>query len=557
MNSIRSYASRTARHFAGLLLLTASALLADVPNVVGTISSVQYFDHYGAHASTIKFQLSGTNFALTGDIGFDHLLNFSFGKIYDSSGTPATAIFSPTVSRTVDAPFSVVGPPAFSNLSFTYNGITYTNVQVALNLSGAPATVPNIFVPAYNGFYGGSVANVPFVMTAVVSAYAAPPTTPNTPSGPPIISVSISGGGNYSATGTGAAPASNTSGVSASDTYQFFANQTAFASDPATQGTWNGAYGGDGYLLAGGSTYVPAYAAVNVSGASNYTWTPQTTDPRALQSGPNATSRMASAYTANAFNINLNFTDGLPHRVSLYLLDYDTSTRVETITIRDANSGAILDTETIANFHNGTYATWNLQGAVTINVKTASGASAVVSGIFFGPPGVVIAPAVRSFSEVNYFTIDKTTQGAWPTKYGSTGYNIAGVPGATSNAVVSAAFPYTWVGQTNDPRALQTTPGGANRIASAFTQYAGSSIRIYIPGGFRQRVALYLLDWDNAGRTQTITVTDSFTGAVIDTRTMSGFQAGQYASFVITGSVVMTVASAGPTAPVVSGIFID
>lgn len=545
--------------FAALLLSTASTLLADVPNVSGTMSSVEYFDHYGGRASTISFQLSGTNFALTGNIGLDHLLNFGSGKVLDSTGTPATAIFNPTVARTVDAPYSVFAPPAFSSLSFTYNGTTYTNVQVTMNFAGAPATVPSSYASCSCGFYGGSVSNVPFTMTALVSAYAAPPATPNTPSGAPIISVAISGGGNYNAAGVGAAPGSGTVGVNASATYQLFANPTAFTTDATTQGAWNGAYGGDGFLLANGPSYVPSYVAANVSGASSYTWAPQTLDPRALQSGLNATSQMAAAYTANNFNINLNFTDGLSHRVSLYLLDYDTSTRSETITIRDANSAAILDTETISNFHNGLYATWNLQGAVTINVKTTAGASAVISGIFFGPPGVLLTPPIKSFTEAKNFTVDKTTQGTWLGRYGSAGYTIANGPSSTSNALVSGAINYTWAGQTSDPRALQSNPGGTNRIASAFTQYPGSSfkINVYVPSGQTQRVALYLLDWDNAGRTEKITITDLSTGAVLDTQTVSGFQNGQYASWVITGSAVLTITPVGSSSPVVSGIFFN
>ena len=545
-----------------LALILAPGVRADVPdvpNVAGTISSVQYVDHYGAHTYSISFLLSGANFSLTGSVGFDHLLNFTPGKAFDYTGTQAAAIFNPTVTRTVDAPYSVLAPPASSNLSFTYNGATYTNVQVALSFSGAPATIPNIFVPNGNGFYGGSVSNVPFTMTAVVSAYAAAPSTPNTPTGPPLVSVTISGGGNYSATGVGADTASNTTGVNASATYQLYANPTAFTTDTTTQGSWNGAYGGDGYWIANGSTYAPSYAAINVSGASAYTWAPQTSDPRALQNGVNATTRLASAYTSNNFDINLYFTDNLPHRVSLYLVDYDTNSRLETITIRDANSGATLDSETISNFHNGVYATWNLQGAVTIHVQSAGGGNAVVSAIFFGPPGVLTTPPVRSFAEAIYFTLDKTTQGAWTGRYGSEGYILANGASSTSNVTAVGALNYTWAGQTSDPRALQTAPGSPNRIASAYTQYAGSSFKININvwDGGGQRVALYLLDWDGAGRSEKITVTDVFTGNVLDTQTVSDFQNGQYASWAVTGSVVFTITPIGWSSPVESGIFFD
>ena len=151
--------------------------------------------------------------------------------------------------------------------------------------------------------------------------------------------------------------------------FQFSSNPLGFTTDAATQGAWNGKYGGEGYLIANGPAYLPPYAAVSTAQATPYTWAPLTSDPRALQNGVGATSGIASAFYGNNFNVNVTFTDSYVHRVALYLLDFDTSTRSETITIINANTGAVLDTRTLSGFRNGLYATWNLQGNVRINVK--------------------------------------------------------------------------------------------------------------------------------------------------------------------------------------------
>ena len=66
-----------------------------------------------------------------------------------------------------------------------------------------------------------------------------------------------------------------------------------------------------------------------------------------------------------------------------------------------------------------------------------------------------------------------------------------------------------------------------------------------------------MLDWDNAGRAETITISDLSTGAVLDTRTFSGFQGGQYASWMISGNVVIRVTPAAGSSPVVSGVFFN
>jgi len=103
-----------------------------------------------------------------------------------------------------------------------------------------------------------------------------------------------------------------------------------------------------------------------------------------LQVSSGSSSRIASTYYSySSFTIDVNLTDGNMHRIALYLLDWDTSSRSETISILDAASNTVLDTETFSGFHNGVYAAWNVRGHVLIEVKLNGGSNAVVSGLFF------------------------------------------------------------------------------------------------------------------------------------------------------------------------------
>ena len=87
---------------------------------------------------------------------------------------------------------------------------------------------------------------------------------------------------------------------------------------------------------------------------------------------------------ASSFNIKLNLTDGNAHRVAVYFLDWDAS-RTQTITILDAATGAVLDTRSIANFHNGEYAVWTLQGNLIIQASPVNFAGPLVGALLFGP----------------------------------------------------------------------------------------------------------------------------------------------------------------------------
>jgi hypothetical protein len=95
--------------------------------------------------------------------------------------------------------------------------------------------------------------------------------------------------------------------------------------------------------------------------------------------------------------VDLNFTDGAPHDVAIYFLDWDGLNRTQTVQVLDANSGAVLDTRPLSNFSNGTYLVWTLTGHVTVKLTNTGPNSAVLSGIFFGSGGFGTAAVTGPF----------------------------------------------------------------------------------------------------------------------------------------------------------------
>jgi hypothetical protein len=165
---------------------------------------------------------------------------------------------------------------------------------------------------------------------------------------------------------------------------------TFLKNDTTTQGNWTSAYGADGYDVSQDpNVNIPGYAQVSFSNQSDYTWASSTSDGRALEKPENLSDRIAGTWYTNgvsSFTIDVNLTDGNTHQVALYALDWDSSSRAETIKVLDAGTGTVLDTQTLAagSFHNGEYLVWNIKGHVEFEIDYNGGYNAVISGLFFG-----------------------------------------------------------------------------------------------------------------------------------------------------------------------------
>jgi hypothetical protein len=333
---------------------------------------------------------------------------------------------------------------------------------------------------------------------------------------------------------------------------------TAVRTDAATEGNWNGVYGADGYVLFGGSSNLPAYAQVSASGEQEWTWDPAPTDPRAPQDPASSSGRIAASdYSGSGFTIDVDLTDGNAHQVALYLLDWDQRDRAETVQVTDATTGAVLDSASVSNFANGQWLVWNLSGSVQIRITNAPGSlNALASGLFFDPVG---GPQEAAAS---FVSADGATGGKWTGVYGTDGYSIVGgatrLPAYASVSTAGASmYTWAWAANSSDPRVPQAAPGATSGVAA--TDYAANSfsINLNLFDGKPHQVAAYLLDWDNLGRAETVQVTDSDTGAVLDTESASNFASGEWLVWNLSGRVTITFTrTAGPNA-VLSALAFD
>jgi len=337
-------------------------------------------------------------------------------------------------------------------------------------------------------------------------------------------------------------------------------------SDFSTEGNWKGVYGADGYNVVDNTTSYPTYATVTPSGNQSWPWAPTTQDPRALQTA-SGSDRIAACWysqgsnSGSSFTVDVNLTDGQSHSMAVYALDWDgAGPRAETVSIVDAGSGTVLDTRSLVSFETGAYLVWNVTGHVRIQVTNLQpGTNAVMSGLFFAP----VQSAATAAGSASYIETDGTTQGSWVGVYGADGYNVVNdVANYPSYATVAARgnLNYTWSNLTSDPRALQNA-GSTGRIAACWYSpnlTAGSSytVDVNLTDQNAHKVAVYMLNWDNCGRSQTVQVVDANTNAVLDSRTVSSFSGGQYLVWKLSGHVLIQVTNnvAGSNA-VISGLF--
>ena len=256
--------------------------------------------------------------------------------------------------------------------------------------------------------------------------------------------------------------------------------------------------------------------------------------------------RVAAAWdSATSFSVAVNLTDGQPHNLSLYAVDWNNAGRSEQIQFTDAATGAILDTETISAFSGGVYLEWSVTGDVVIQVTNLAGPNAVLSGLFLDAP----ATAVLVGS-------DPSTEGSWVGEYGAQGYNLAGI-GTSIPSYETVTFTgqstLTWASSSTDARDLENAGG----VAAAWSSATSFTVNVNVTDGQAHDLSVYAVDWDTARRSEQIQLSSAVTGAILDTETISSFNGGVYLEWRITGDVVIEVTDlAGPSA-VLSGLFLD
>ncbi len=330
------------------------------------------------------------------------------------------------------------------------------------------------------------------------------------------------------------------------------ASATFVTLDTNTQGNWRGVYGGDGYVVIQDQTVNPTYVTPMPAGQSQVFWTNSTADVRALQKASNPSDRIAGVwYSSTSFTIDLSITDGNSHEVALYCVDWDRLGRSQTVDILDSN-GSVLDTESLSSFGEGAYLVWNVSGHVKIRVTLVGGGNAVATGLFFSGPAVISNAGTASFVKQ-----DTTTKGNWQGAYGADGYVV--IADRTSNPnyvspVASGQNQVYWTNSTSDVRALEKASNPSDRIAGVWYSATSFTVDMPIRDNNTHQVALYCVDWDSGGRSETVDLLDGV-GNVLNTQTLSNFTGGVYLVWNVSGHVKIRITLTGGWNAVMTGLF--
>jgi hypothetical protein len=167
--------------------------------------------------------------------------------------------------------------------------------------------------------------------------------------------------------------------------------------------------------------------------------------------------------------------------------------------------------------------------------------------------------AALSTPKVRFIGTDDTTQGNWPGIYGVDGYSILQFSQRTPpdySDSVSGATGTTWASNPTDQQSLQRGDG-TGRIAACWYSTNYFELAFTQTEGAPRRFAVYVLDYDNGGRAETLEIRDTATGSVLDSRTASSFGGGRYYIWEIVGGATLRVTRTAGSNAVISGYFLD
>jgi len=358
----------------------------------------------------------------------------------------------PTISLTSPAAGASFALGATIPLTANANDPDGTVSSVAFYADGALLNTDTVSPFAYNWTTATAGSHT---LTAIATDNSAQPTT----SAPITISVTAPGGGTSAVFG---------------------------GFDTTTHGDWLGTYGAAGYNVVSDTTSLPAYATITPTGHDSWTWAASTTDTRALRRAVAPGRVAATWYAGTSFDVTVALSDGQPHQVAFYCLDYDSVARSQRLDVFDAATNALLDTRTINAFNGGQYVTWTVTGSVRVRVTRLTGNNAIVSGVFIGgpaapgnqPPTVSLTSPVAGASFPLGATVPLTANAGDPD--GTVSSVAFYADGALLNTDTVSPFAFDWTTATTGPHTLTAiaTDNGGQPATSASV-----AISVTAPGG--------------------------------------------------------------------------
>jgi hypothetical protein len=188
------------------------------------------------------------------------------------------------------------------------------------------------------------------------------------------------------------------------------------------------------------------------------------------------------------------------------------------------NGGAAADVpltglSTVGSSYGGTQSGWTSE---------AAGSTTYTAQSTWPAPGAAQAP-----------------QGNWVGQLGTSGYLLAGwdgsqdvsnLPGITPTLVSGTRTP--WAANTTDVRALQAPDGTTVRNASAYSDPNVVTEGLKFTNAYTGDISIYAVDWDNQGRTETISLND---GSGPRIYSLADFSQGEWLTFPVSVAAGATV----------------
>jgi hypothetical protein len=254
------------------------------------------------------------------------------------------------------------------------------------------------------------------------------------------------------------------------------------------------------------------------------------------------------------------YTISLPVAAPVFTPEAGTYSSAQSVGLTTSTPGALIRYTT-----NGSAPTETVGTLYSSPVTVSSSETIKAIAYGAGMTDSVVASAVYTINITTpsnsavFVKTDLTTQGSWTGVYGSSGYNV--IDGATAYPSDVTVTPnnqsnYVWDAVTNDVRAPQVAPSANLRIAAAWFSFTTFTAGVAFTDTAQHQLAIYCLDWNEVSRTQTISILDGDSNAVLDSRTVADFGSGEYLVWKVSGNVIIQVTNTGSNA-VISGLFFD
>jgi hypothetical protein len=221
---------------------------------------------------------------------------------------------------------------------------------------------------------------------------------------------------------------------------------------------------------------------------------------------------------------------------------------------RTGNPGALTIFSTdIGRSNSGHFSDGRVKPSMTYYYSVAAVSLSGVVGRFSKPIEVTTGPDMRT-AAATFLGTDDTTRGDWPGKYGSDGFYMPSYfYGRSCQAWPDYLCAVDCGGFTNrqfslwnksTESSLWTSPiSYCARYLGALETSTSGSVTVYVCDNQPHQLALYVCDFDKAGREETVEIRDLKGRVLVAACTVTNFEQGKWLKFKFSGSIQVRLGS--------------